>query len=602
MVAFIRIVSSALGLTSMLLAVAPGSATQVPALAQSSPAPESVQSEDLPAPQLPHPSDLIRPRPQLPETEVLPEEEPNVLPETPLAPFPALPPADTVPSDGTVFFPVQSFAVEGNTVFGDAELIEVIQTVVPVPQAQVTVADLFLAADAIAQHYGAAGYLTTGALPAVVEEGQRLDVAPDGLVTFQIIEGGVEAIEVSGTQRLPADYVRSRLALATDTPLNQARLIDALQLLHADPLIESVQAVLVAGTQVGSNILQVVVQEAKTFQVGGFLDNQRSPNVGTLQRGIQLSESNLLGWGDRVTITYNNTDGSDGVGFSYRIPLNPKAGTLTVSYSHTENDIITPELEVLGIESTSDYIDVTWRQPLIRTPRQEFALGLTGSHRRSRAVFGEDLFGTRVGFPVGDGRSQTTALRFFQDWVSRSEVDAVALRSQFSFGINAQAPSITGTESSRFFSWQGLAQYRRRLGRDTFLVARGDIQLANRSLIPLEQFSLGGQGSVRGYREDLLLADNGAFASVELWLPVLRVPEFDGVLQLTPFVDVGTVWHSDGAAIDPNDLASVGLGLQWQQDELSARLDWGIPLVSVTGEGDSLQENGLHFSIFFNPF
>ncbi|WP_367890309.1 hypothetical protein [Sphaerospermopsis torques-reginae] len=34
----------------------------------------------------------------------------------------------------------------------------------------------------------------------------------------------------------------------------------------------------------------------------------------------------------------------------------------------------------------------------------------------------------------------------------------------------------------------------------------------------------------------------------------------------------------------------------------NARFDWGIPLVSVDRTGNTLQENGLYFSIEYRPF
>ncbi|WP_181357408.1 ShlB/FhaC/HecB family hemolysin secretion/activation protein [Stenomitos frigidus] len=65
---------------------------------------------------------------------------------------------------------------------------------------------------------------------------------------------------------------------------------------------------------------------------------------------------------------------------------------------------------------------------------------------------------------------------------------------------------------------------------------RGDLQLADRPLLALEQVSEGGQDTVRGYRQDLLLADNGLFASAEVRIPLLRLPKLNGLLQLPPFI------------------------------------------------------------------
>lgn len=63
--------------------------------------------------------------------------------------------------------------------------------------------------------------------------------------------------------------------------------------------------------------------------------------------------------------------------------------------------------------------------------------------------------------------------------------------------------------------------------------------------------------------------------------------------------DNGTAWNNR----DPATLASLGVGLRWLVGEdLSLRLDYGIPLISVDNRGDSLQENGLYFSVRSQPF
>jgi hemolysin activation/secretion protein len=143
----------------------------------------------------------------------------------------------------------------------------------------------------------------------------------------------------------------------------------------------------------------------------------------------------------------------------------------------------------------------------------------------------------------------------------------------------------------------------RRLDEDSLFLIRGDLQLAGGALVPLEQFSLGGITNVRGYRQDLLLSDSGFFLSSEVRLPIFKISKIKGVLQLTPFVDFGTAWNRDEEKIDPDTLVSVGVGLNWQQgDRLNARIDWGIPLVDVDSNQDTLQESGVYFSINYELF
>ena len=71
---------------------------------------------------------------------------------------------------------------------------------------------------------------------------------------------------------------------------------------------------------------------------------------------------------------------------------------------------------------------------------------------------------------------------------------------------------------------------------------------------------------------------------------------------MTPFVDYGVGWNTNGSTPERNNLASIGLGLFWQQENFSARLDWGIPLIDVNGRDRTWQENGIVFAIQYNIF
>lgn len=532
------------------------------------------------------------PTPSLPSSPLLPLEEP--LPSQ--TPTPSTP--EVSPGNVPIRLNIKQFQFIGNTAFTDEELAEVIKQYKDQP---ITFDQLLEARSAIAQFYIDHGYDTSGAY---------IPIRPieNGVVTIQIVEGRLEDIQVKGTQRLNPNYVRSRLEIATRPPLNRHRLLNALRLLQADPLLKNISAELAAGTRPGTNLLIVRVQEANSFNFQLTGNNGRSPSVGSFRRGVQLTEANLLGLGDKISVGYTNTDGSNGIDFSYTLPINPRNGTLSFSYGTASSQVIEPPFNTLDIQSSSRYYDLTLRQPLVQTPTLDFSLGLTASRRESEAVFLEDLLGEAFPFPaVGadeEGKTRVSALRFSQDLTLRGSNQVFALASQFSLGIGAFDATLNkNPPDSRFFSWRGQAQYVRLLAPDTLLVVRGDVQLADRPLLPIEQFGLGGQSSVRGYRQDVLLTDNGALASAELRLPILRIPQWRSVLQLTPFVDAGTTWNSSGDSPNSSSLASVGLGLLWQQgDRFTARLDWGIPLVDVDSRRRTWQENGVYFSITVNAF
>ena len=121
----------------------------------------------------------------------------------------------------------------------------------------------------------------------------------------------------------------------------------------------------------------------------------------------------------------------------------------------------------------------------------------------------------------------------------------------------------------------------------------------------MNSLGIGGLNSVRGYRQNLFLLDNGVFASVEGRIPILRVFNEQGVLQIVPFVDFGTGWNNEPGRFfeDADTVVSTGLGLRWRWNEyLSARVDFGIPLVSVGNIRSGFADQEVFFSVVIRPF
>lgn len=548
---------------------------------------------------VPSPRDVSPQRPsQIPLEPSPPPSAPSpqqVFPSSPPAPQPPEPIPGQVPQT----IRVQQFEFEGNTVISDDDLARATASFL---NRDLTFAEVFQVRSVITEEYQKRGYITSGAI--IPPQDFQSE---DGVLRVQVVEGGLEAIEVRGTRRLNPDYIRSRIALGASTPLNRNQMLEALQLLQLDPLIQNLSAELSAGTQPGTSLLTVQVEEAKTFNTELSLNNNRSPAIGTLERRLQISEANLSGEGDSLVVGYSNTNGSNGFDASYTLPINPNNGTVQFSLGGTFSHVIEAPFDRIDLDADSRYAELTLRQPLLRRLDQDVVVGVTATHQSSNVT----VFDVPVRLSPGadeDGGTAVTALRFFQEWTQRNNQRVFALRSQFSLGLGLlNSTTNEDAPDSRFLSWRGQVQWVRLLAPDTLLVLRGDVQLANQSLLALEQFGVGGQDTVRGYRQNVFLTDNGALASAELRLPILRLPEKDGLLQLVPFIDVSGVWNSSDSPNpdpDPNILVSLGLGLRFSLgDYFTARFDWGIPLVDVpSSEEPSLQENGVSFSINYRIF
>ncbi|MBN3948542.1 MAG: ShlB/FhaC/HecB family hemolysin secretion/activation protein [Nostoc sp. NMS7] len=534
-----------------------------------------------------------------------PSTTPQATPQPQQVPPPELfPPSNSTPNPEEQFpetiresFIIKRFEVVGSTVFSQEELAKVIKEFTNHP---ITLNELYLARKKITDLYTSKGYIRCGAyIPP-----QKIQ---SGIAKIQVVETKLSDIEILGTQHLNKSYIRSRIASGNNGPLNQQILLRSLQLLKLNPLIKNLSASLQAGNLPNETKLVVEVVEAKTFSTQIILDNARSPSVGSFQRRLQVNVANLSGLGDGLSVGYSNTDASNFKYIGYTLPLNPQNGTLSFNYGTAESSVIERPFNTLNIKSASCYYELTFRQPIVQSPTEEFTLGLTASRRESEANY--DPLGERVPFPQlgsdDQGRTLISALRFFQEWTARDSTQVLEVRSQFNLGLGAFNATVNqDAPDSRFFSWLLQAQWVKLLAPDTLLLLRFNTQLATRGLVPLEQFGVGGIESVRGYRQDLLLADNGAFASAEVQVPVLNVPNINGILQLIPFSDFGVAWNNSSAnKLDYNTLASVGLGLRWSQGgNFTARFDWGIPLVGVDQPERTWQENGLYFYVQYNPF
>ncbi|NEQ33272.1 MAG: ShlB/FhaC/HecB family hemolysin secretion/activation protein [Leptolyngbya sp. SIO4C5] len=546
-----------------------------------------VQAQPLPI-DVPNPEDTLI-EPPLPNEPpgLLPEETPDLQLELPSQlPLPA-------EAGETLRFQVGEIELRGMTIDPDqlsldveGETISVADRIAALTGQEVTLEELLALRAFITQAYINSGYVTSGAfLP-------EQTFADGSIVQIQVVEGDLETLQITGLTRLRERYIRDRIRLRVNQPIRQQDIEESLQLLQLDPLISRVDAQLLAGSGPGQSILLLEIREAPPLTLGVSANNYRSPSSGSAQIAPFISYTNLLGLGDRLDFSYSLTRGLNNYDFSYTVPVTPQDGSLTFRATTANSRIIEDNFDLLGIRSNSRTFSLSARQPLSQSPNSEFALGLAFDLRRSQTFIFDDIpFSFSPGAEAGEAK--VSVVRFFQDWTDRTPDRVLAARSQFSFGLDAFDATINnGAPDGRFFSWLGQFQWVQRLSSRNLLVTRVAAQLTPNSLLSLEQFSFGGINSVRGYRDNQFVTDNGVTGSVELRLPLSAIP---GELQLSPFLEGGIGWNQD-AAIE--ELLSLGVGLRWQIDpSVRMRLDYGYPLIDVNQDGNTLQEQGIYFSL-----
>jgi hemolysin activation/secretion protein len=501
---------------------------------------------------------------------------------------------------------VKKFEFTDNHVFSSDTLAKV---VAKYSGREITAEELEQARQDLTMFYINSGYINSGAtLP-----DQNIE---SGVITFRIVEGKLSEVNLKGNFWFRSWWLRNEIRRAAWRSLNFNKLRERLQLLRLNPMISRINAELKPGGVPGESFIDVDIKDTQPFRLGLEFSNKRPPSVGAEILEAHLADLNVTGHNDPLLIRYGiahtNRDGGvdltglENIEGSYQFPITPWATTLEIHASKSDSSILEDPFTDLDISSNLEQYGATLRQTVYETLANVVALSFTAEKRRSETF----LFGRPFSLSPGavNGETSIFVLRFSQEFVNRSQVHVLALRSTFNFGIDAFDTTNPGSEpDGEFLSWLGQGQYVRRLwNSDKLLVLRLNLQFSSDPLVSLEQLSLGGSESVRGYRENQVLRDNGVFASAELRWPILYGKEHNPILFVAPFVDIGAGWNTLDGQQDRNAeaLPSLGLGLIFDPNKhVHAQIYWGYAFNRdlVTDE-DNLQDYGFHFLLAIEAF
>jgi hemolysin activation/secretion protein len=478
----------------------------------------------------------------------------------------------------------------------------------------------------INQAYAHSGYINTG----LVFPTQ--DWAAGGTLRLRLISGGLGrdarsrpdvtvAWGPGGPRGLRARFIRDRLPSATRIPLNVTDLEYDFRLLADNPALETVNAQLVPGAAPGEASLALTVAPQPRFDVYSGVANSRNPSVGPIRFFAGGSMRNLAFSGDLVSVDVGETSGLTDAVVDYATPFLAPWLTADVQGLYDDAAVVDPSVRALDIRSTETSVEggLTARvlaQPL--TPQangqgwnaaQTLDFGVRVAQRHSSS----SLLGVPFSFSPGavNGVTDLTVLRFTGSYVRRSQDSAVAISATLSTGLAGTGSDIAGVAKPdpHFVTALVQANYARKLVAGLELHARLTGQWSDSLLYAMERLSAGGADTVRGYRENLLLADEGAIGSVELACPVTVGKPFCGTT--TDWTTVRVSVFADGAWLHdrvppqpaPSGIASVGASAVWNPDGvLAARLTYGYALVHAVQTGpEDLQDRGLSFSVTVHP-
>ena len=484
---------------------------------------------------------------------------------------------------------IKKIDIIGNTVLPDSTLTAIAQSYL---NKRLLFSAIQKLRDELTSAYVNQGYVTSG----VILPNQTIR---NHTIVFHVIEGIRSRTVVETDGRFREETIIEKLGLSEGSIVNTIALEQQLQLLQRDHRIHQVKAELIPGSQFGESELTVSLEEAIPYRVSVGANNLRSPTIGAEGIHLNLYHGNVTGVGDEVFLGLNVSEGLEEINAQYEFPLFRPGFSVNTHIDWAESDIIDNNFDDLDIKSEAQTYGITLKQTLVQSPSKQIGLFLTGEYLRTKSF----LLGSGFSFSAGPERgvSKVAAVRLGLDMTFGGTDHVLSLRTSLSQGLDiAGATKNSGnTPDGQFLKILGQVQWVHNL---TFMksqfIARTEFQFSDSPLLGIEKFSVGGYSSVRGYRENLLVRDNGVVASIEHRLPVWRSESNASHLTFASFVDVGYSRDKRDTTTGSERLLSAGIGLLGTYAKnFTYQVYWGHAFKDIdTFQESNLQDDGFHFT------
>ena len=396
-----------------------------------------------------------------------------------------------------------------------------------------------------------------------------MNIDKNGILTLKVNEGILEGYKVKGNTKTKERVILREMRQKPGEPFNSKLARRSMQRVYNLGFFEDVNIKMNPGVDPNAVVMELDVTEKRTGSFG--IGAGYSSEDGVLGM-VSIGDTNFRGTGDAISLTYEKSgDDTDAHGytFSYRRPwLDSKetVGTFRIynrTYEYDDYDE-SGDLKETYMRKYSGG-ELTFGRPVseystnyltLRNRKDSYVKHVDDGNLGDRSTpayegWRRDNFGTTrsVTFEhVTDTRDNV------YNPMSGSRLSLSGEFAGFGGDFDFQKYTVDGQRYIRAGRYQVFA-LRARYG-----VGTGDISEFN-------QYRVGGQGSLRGYREDQFRGDREFLGTVEYRFPAVK--KVQGAL----FTDWGGAWDS---GLTPDDLhASVGVGISLTTPIGPLRFDYG---------------------------
>lgn len=471
---------------------------------------------------------------------------------------------------GTLSFTLQTLTHTPSHVLSDAE----IETVFSQWTGKtIQVDDIARILDEVNALYRKKGYLVCQA----VVKPQRISA---GHLEITLIEGITDEVTVSGLTSTRESFVTSAFDLKPGEVANYREMIDDLvrfNMVNDVALTVDIRP----GKEQYSTSYAIVATEPDRWGVNFFADTVGAKTTGRPRAGASLVNRSVFGRRDSFTLLGLASQGSKSAMASYALPFNSLGTRVSVTGSYGKVDIVDGPSADFDVSGESFLVSLRLEHPFYVSRAQKWTGWLDFGRQKSTTDMFEDV-------RVADTKIETASVG----------VDGIALGSQWLALVSADVTHHEAEENTfgNTYGYELLhlnfsGRYTLTNGVMLSATTNAQIKLSGDELVTADHFYLGHVNGVRGYDNDLISAEEGAYLNLEATFPV-----FGPRASLFVFADVGQLWGE--SAYSDETLASAGIGVNWPLFENAAlRGTVAFPLIRDLDDGQDVNRARFDLSV-----
>ena len=400
-----------------------------------------------------------------------------------------------------------------------------------------------------------------------------MNVDKDGLLSLRINEGTLEGYSVKGNKKTK-DYVITReMRQKVGEPFNAKLARRSMDRVYNLGFFEDVNIKMLPGVEPNAVIMEVNVKERRTgtFGVGAGYSTRDG-----LLGSVSISDTNFRGTGDAVSVSFEKsaeeTD-AHGFTFAYKRPwLDSKETAATFRYYNRTYQFY--DYNTDGDLKERYMRKYTGGEITLSRPQSEYSTNyVTIRHRKDAYVRN-----------IASGNAGDRSGAYGEDWRKNNfgVTRAIVLQHVTDTRDNVYNPSTGGRVAltGEFGGlWGGDFKFQKYdIDHQQFFKAGDHSQvwafksaygLGHGDLTEFNQFRVGGQNTLRGYRDDQFRGSRMAIATLEYRFPLAK--KVQGIV----FTDWGGAWDSGFLPKGGNIYGSAGLGVALNTPLGPLRLDYG---------------------------